>query len=144
MENKEIAAGLTWIYNLCLFYFVSSKVAFAVKFGISDKPFYSAVIRINCQRELLYIGFRDLLETTISYQSRDSNLLSNFVHLQNTLSVKLIRSLETYYLPSMQLILEVSMFSVKCVIFAFKLSCDSFLKFSFFFFYIKIERCSTG
>lgn len=53
------------------------------------------------------------LETTISYQSRDSNLLSNLVHLQNTLSVKLIRSLETYYLASKEVILKVSVFFCK-------------------------------
>lgn len=80
------------------------------------------------------------LEKTISYQSRDSNLLSNFVHLQNTLSVKLIRSLETYYLPSKELILEVSVFSVKCTIFAFKPSCDSFLRFSFFFSFLFLNQ----
>lgn len=60
------------------------------------------------------------LETTISYQSRDRNLLSNVVHLQNTLSVKLIRSLGTYYLASKELILKVRMFSLKCDISAFK------------------------
>lgn len=60
------------------------------------------------------------LETTISYQSRDRNLLSNVVHLQNTLSVKLIRSLGTYYLASKELILKVSMFSLKSDISAFK------------------------
>lgn len=80
------------------------------------------------------------VEKTISYQSRDSNLLSNFVHLQNTLSVKLIRSLETYYLPSKELILEVSVFSVKCTIFAFKPSCDSFLRFSFFFSFLFVNQ----
>lgn len=80
------------------------------------------------------------VEKTISYQSRDSNLLSNFVHLQNTLSVKLIRSLETYYLPSKELILEVSVFSVKCTIFAFKPSCDLFLRFSFFFSFLFVNQ----
>jgi len=80
------------------------------------------------------------LETTIPYQSRDSNLLSDFVHLQNTLSVKLIRSLETYYLASKELILKVSVFSVRGDIFAFKPR-DSFLRFySCFSFFIKMER----
>lgn len=76
------------------------------------------------------LGLEICLETAISYQSTDSNLLSNFVHLQNTLSVKLIRSLETYYLVSKELILKVSMFSVEGDIFTFKPSCDSFFRFS--------------
>lgn len=69
------------------------------------------------------------LETTISYQSRDSNLLSNLVLLQNTLGVKLIKSLETYYLASEELISEANVFAVEGGIFAFKPGCDLLLRF---------------
>lgn len=102
---------------------------FAEKFGISAEPLYSAVIRINCWHELLYSGLEICLETAMSYQSTDRNFLSDFVYLQNMLSVKLIRSLETYYLVSKELILKVSMFAVEGDIFTFKPSCDSFSAF---------------
>lgn len=75
------------------------------------------------------LGLEICLETAISYQSTARNLLSNFVHLQNAFTVKFIGSLETYYLVSKEVILNVSMFSVEGDIFTFKPSCDSFFRF---------------